>query len=272
MNTIAQSLHGWTPADPQTEAAVEFLSLAPELTEVVSSHRMGHQHFHVAFNWDTIGGPPGLPRAYGIHVSFAPETHRCRVRTRPAPTFGWAGRWLVGQGADPRAVAEYRPVPDDPYNLGPGERIEGLLSGEDYGFARPGARTTRLIEDRVRRSGDRYRILRYNSAFPAFLNGEREANFVLLHDRHSRAVGRRFLIQLETVHMRRATYSITEGGFRTLAQARRWIDRIDAKTGTTPPLPATDPATGLAPRGLPAPLRAAGTVHAFPVSSTRRSR
>ncbi|MFJ9446746.1 hypothetical protein ACIRRH_33540 [Kitasatospora sp. NPDC101235] len=255
MKDIAQALRGWTPEDPASEATIEYLTLEPELFEVVSSHQAGDQRFLVAFDWNTIGGPPGMNRALAVHVAFDPGTHRCRVHARGAPTFGWAGRWLVGRGADPRAVADYRPVPDDPYNLGPGDRAEGLISGQDYGFTRPGSRATRLIEDRVRRCGDRYRFLDSANAYPSFFNGEREATFVLLQDRHPRAVGRRFLIQLETVNVQRATYTITEGGFRTLAQARDWIDGIDAYAGTTPLLSATDPVTGLAPLGLPAPVR-----------------
>ncbi|MFF2746459.1 hypothetical protein ACFVVA_13035 [Kitasatospora sp. NPDC058048] len=272
MNDIAQSLRGWTPDDPGSEAAVEFVTLASELTEVVSSHQVGNERFVVGFNWDTTNGPPGTHRAFGLHASFAPDTGRCHVRARSTPTFGWAGHWLVGRGADPRAVARYRPVPENPYDEPPEYRTEGLYSGTHYGLARPGGRTTRLIEDRVRRCGDRYRILRSNSAYPSFFNGEREANFVLLHDRHPQAVSRRFVIQLETITVKRTTYAITEGGFHTLAQARHWLDRIDARAGTVPPLPVTDPATGLAPRGIPAPVRGRATPVQSAASVARRTR
>ncbi|MGW3183273.1 hypothetical protein ACWDD9_28760 [Kitasatospora sp. NPDC001119] len=272
MKDIVQALRGWTPDDPGSEAAVEFVTLAPELSEAVSSHQVGNERFVVGFNWDTTSGPPGTHRAFGLHATFAPDTRRCHVRARSTPTFGWAGHWLVGRGADPRAVALYRPVPENPYDEPPEYRTEGLYSGTHYGLARPGGRTTRLIEDRVRRCGDRYRLLKSNNAYPSFFNGEREATFVLLQDRHPRAVGRRFLIQLETVHVKRATYTITEGGFRTLAQARNWLERIDARAGTTPPLSATDPVTGLAPLGLPAPVRDRAAPLQNAASSARRTR
>ncbi|MFJ7278293.1 hypothetical protein [Kitasatospora sp. NPDC098663] len=269
MNTIAQSLRGWTPDDQVSNQTFEFLTLAPELLEVVSSHRAGNQQFLVAFNWDSTSGP--WPRTYGIHLSFEPDAHQCHARVRSAPTFGWAGHWLVERGADPRAVGEFLPVSDDPYNFGPGNKPQGLLFGDNYGFARPGGRPTRLIEDRVRRSGDRYRLLASEEAYSAYFNEEREANLVLLEDRDPRAAGRRFLIQLETIQLRTATYNIAEGGFRTMAQARHWIDQIDGRAGTVPPLPATDPVTGLSPSPVPAPVQTSGRA-VQPAASPHRTR
>ncbi|MBV6695553.1 hypothetical protein KV557_00230 [Kitasatospora aureofaciens] len=275
MESVVQALRGWTPRDRQTAAAVEYLAYEPELFEVVSSHHAGidgTQQFILAFDRLTIGGPPGLHRAVAFHVDLGPLDHTCRVRQHRAPAFAWAGHWLVGQGADPRAVADYLPVPADPYNFGPHDQVEGLLFGTDYGFARPAAGPTRLIEERIRRSGDRYRILRDGPAFDACSNGEREGNYVLLHDRSARAVGRRFVIQLETIRLTTATYSITEGGFPTLRQARDWLTRIDRTTGTAPALPATDPVTGLAPPQVSAPVRPVREPHLPPTATARRGR
>ncbi|QKW20624.1 hypothetical protein HUT16_17480 [Kitasatospora sp. NA04385] len=229
------------------------------------------EHFIIAGNELAMGEPWADERAVAIHVRRDLDKRTCHVRRAHTLTYGWAGHWLVRRGADPDALARYRPLPANPYSRRPGGddcQAEGLISASHYWYARPGDARTRTIEDRIRRSGDRYEILTRQMAYSEHAtDGEREAHWVLLLDNHPRAAERRYVVQLETVHRLRAVYTLGEGAFRTEKEAQEWTYRIDARGSA--PLPATDPATG-----LPAAPRSTGPAAApaafQPPSTPRR--
>ncbi|MFF2041820.1 hypothetical protein ACFVVX_15435 [Kitasatospora sp. NPDC058170] len=233
--------------------------MMPDIYTVVASHQSPDrtEQFIVAADRSAASAMTGTDRATAVHLRLDPDARTCHLRMDSAVTYAWAGHWLVQRGADPRALAAYRTVPADPYNLGPEEEFNGLLDGGDYVFTRPGDGTTLRIENRIRRSGSRYVLLGRQMAYSyGFSGGEREANWALLLDRHPLATGRRFLLQLETIHLRSATYSIAEGGFPTKQEAEGVLRRIDPRA--VAPMPATDPVTGLAPARQPVPPRTAG--------------
>ncbi|GAA2092063.1 hypothetical protein GCM10009759_17350 [Kitasatospora saccharophila] len=264
----------WKPADEASAQTLRNLWFDSEHYIVAAADQStdSTEHFVVAGCELAAGEPWVEERAVAIHVRLDPDKRTCHVRKAHTLTFGWAGHWLVRRGADPDALARYRPLPPDPYNWG-GDgydpKAEGLISASHYWYARPGDARTRTIEDRIRRSGDRYEILTRQMAYSEYATEEeREAHFVLLLDNHPRAAERRYVVQLETVHRLRAAYTLDEGAFRTEKQAQEWIDRIDPRR--LAPLPATDPATGLptaprstAPAAAPAAFQPPSTPRRF---------
>ncbi|MFC9331700.1 hypothetical protein [Kitasatospora sp. NPDC057015] len=274
MKKTIDALEGWTADDAEGAAHLRWLWLMADCYETVGFHQhsYGTEQFFVAADLLAPSAMTGSARAAAVHLRLDPATQSCHVRMISAVTFAWAGHWLVQRGTDPRALADYRPPPPDPYHLGPQESVEGLLDGGDYWITRPGDTPTRLIEDRVRRSGDRYQLLGRQMAYSGgSTDHAREANWALLLDRDPRAVGRRFLLQLETVDIRRATYTLAEGGFRTMRQALDWIDGINPLD--VAPLPAVNPATGLHPGPRKSLVRAAApTVFQPPHPSLSRHR
>ncbi|MFJ4676878.1 hypothetical protein [Kitasatospora sp. NPDC088783] len=265
----------WKPADEASGRFLRDLWFDSDHYIVVAADENsdGTEHFIVTGNELNMGEEPWVAeRAVAIHVRLDPDARTCHVRRADAFTFGWAGHWLARRGADPDALARYRPLSANPYSRGPGGddcQAEGLISPSHYWYARPGDARTRTIEDRIRRSGDRYEILTWQMAYTEHATGgERDAHLVLLLDNHPRAAERRFVVQLETVHRLRAVYTLDEGGFRTEKEAREWVDRIDARG--VAPLPATDPATGLpvaarraAPAAAPAAFQPPSTPRRF---------
>lgn len=240
----------WKAADEASARLLRDLWFGAEHYTVAAADQNldSTEHFIVAGSGLALDGPWAEERAAAIHLRLDPDERTCHARMAHTLTYGWAGHWLVRRGADPDALARYRPLPADPYNWGPGGydyKAEGLIAASDYWCARPGDARTRTIEDRIRRSGDRYRILTRQLAYPGCATDEdqREAHCVLLQDSHPRAAERRYVVQLETVHRLRAVYTLDEGGFRTEREAQEWLDRIDPRR--VAPLPATDPSTGL---------------------------
>ncbi|MCG6496970.1 hypothetical protein [Kitasatospora sp. A2-31] len=257
MEDAVHALRDWTPGDPASAITLQRLDTEPALYEVVASQQSATEQFLVAADRGAPSLMTGTNRAAGIHLRLDPSVRTFHLRMSSAVTYAWAGHWLVGRGASPDALTVYHPVPAHPYGLGSPHEFSGLLDGGDYAFARPGDGATLRVEDRIRRSGSRYMLLGRQMAYPCGSSGgEREANWALLLDRHPRASGRRFLLQLETIHLHSATYSITEGGFPTKRQAEGVLRRIDPRAPA--PMPATDPATGLAPVRQPLPPRTAG--------------
>ncbi|MFJ4676877.1 hypothetical protein [Kitasatospora sp. NPDC088783] len=252
----------WTASDQHSAELLRNLWWDPEQYEPVAScqNRDSSEHFIVISDALAYGMPWVEQRARGIHLRLDPAERICHVRGEAAMTYAWASHWLVQRGADPAALARYRPVPADPYGWGSDDfKATGLISAGDYRYARPGDARTRVIEERIRRSGDRYRLLGRQMAYSGNTVDDdlREAHYVLLLDNHPRAAERRFVVQLETVHRLRAVYTLDEGGFPTEKEAQEWVDRIDARD--VAPLPATDPATG-----LPAAARRAAPAAAPP--------
>ncbi|QKW20625.1 hypothetical protein HUT16_17485 [Kitasatospora sp. NA04385] len=260
----------WTASDQHGAAILRHLWWDPEQYEPVAScqNRDGSEHFIVVSDVLAYGMPWVEQRATGIHLRLDPAERICHAREQAAMTYAWASHWLVQRGADPAALAQYRPVPADPYGWGD-FKATGLISAGDYRYARPADARTRVIEERIRRSGDRYRLLGQQMAYSgnAVDDDLREAHYVLLLDNHPHAAERRYVVQLETVHRLRAVYTLDEGGFQTEKEAKQWVDRIDARD--VAPLPATDPATGLpaAPR-IAAPTAAPAAFQ--PPSTPRR--
>ncbi|MFB8203091.1 hypothetical protein [Kitasatospora purpeofusca] len=273
MEDAVHALRDWTPGDPASATTLQRLDAEPALYEVVASQQSATEQFLVAADRGAPSLMTGTNRAAGIHLRLDPSVRTFHLRMSSAVTYAWAGHWLVGRGASPDALAVYHPVPADPYGLGSPHEFSGLLDGGDYAFARPGDGATLRVEERIRRSGSRYMLLGRQMAYSCGSSGgEREANWALLLDRHPRASGRRFLLQLETIHLHSATYSITEGGFPTKRQAEGVLRRIDPRAPA--PMPATDPATGLAPVRQPLPPRTAGQAFRPPpaTSPPRRER
>ncbi|MGW2545032.1 hypothetical protein ACWC5I_30185, partial [Kitasatospora sp. NPDC001574] len=185
MKETIDALEDWTADDAQGLAHLRRLWLMADCYKIVGSHQRAHgtEQFLVAADLLAPSAMTGAARAAAVHLRLDPATQSCHVRMTSAVTFAWAGHWLVQRGADPRVLADYLPVPSDPYCLGPQDSPEGLLDGGDYWITRPGDAPTRLIEDRVRRSGDRYRLLRRQMAYSGRSTGDaREANWVLLLD------------------------------------------------------------------------------------------
>ncbi|MFD7645117.1 hypothetical protein ACFV4P_31195 [Kitasatospora sp. NPDC059795] len=239
----------WKAADPASARLLRDLWFDAEHYTVAAADQNfdSTEHFIVA-GCDLYAGEPWVEeRAAAIHLRLDPDERTCHARMAHTLTYGWAGHWLVRRGADPDALGRYRPLPADPYRLGVGVydyQAEGLQTAGDYWCTRPGDARTRTIEDRIRRSGDRYQILAQRTAYPEHVTeGQREAHYVLLQDSHPRAAERRFVVQLETVDRLRALYTLDEGGFRSEREAQEWADRINPRR--IAPLPATDPSTGL---------------------------
>ncbi|GJF32638.1 hypothetical protein KNE206_53380 [Kitasatospora sp. NE20-6] len=252
MKNRVDALRGWTPEDSVSADVLEWLRLVPDFYEVIASDRSadGAEQFVVAADWSAPSAMTGTNRAAAFHIRLEPAERTCRLRMTTTPTFAWAGHWLVQRGANRRMLAEYHPRPVDPYGLGPDHELR-MLDGGDYAFARPAEGPTRLVEDRIRRSGDRYRHLGRQLAYSAHAaGGDREATWVLLLDQHPRATGRRFLVQLETTDLASLTYTLTEGAWPTRRQAEDWIEAVGAYH--VPPTPVVDPVSGLAARPLPA--------------------
>lgn len=266
----------WRPDDEASAQTLRHLWFDTEHYIVVAADQNADstEHFIVAGNELAAGEPWVEERAAAIHVRLDPATRSCHVRKANTLTFGWAGHWLVRRGADPDALARYRPLPADPYNWGSDSydtKAEGLISASHYWYARPGDARTRAIEDRIRRSGDRYEILTRQMAYAEYATDEeREAHWVLLLDHHLHAARRRYVVQLETVHRQRALYTLDEGGFRTEKEAHAWADGIDPRR--VPPLPATDPATGLPTAPKRPAVQAASAAFRPPSTTTRFTR
>ncbi|MFB7672692.1 hypothetical protein ACFC26_14905 [Kitasatospora purpeofusca] len=271
MEEAVHALRDWKPGDPASATTLQRLYVEPALYEVVASQQSTTEQFLVAADRGAPSAMTGTNRAAGIHLRLDPAARTFHLRMSSAVTYAWAGHWLVERGASPDALAAYHPVPADPYGLGSPHEPTGLLDGGDYAFARPGDGATLLVEDRIRRSGSRYTLLGRQMAYSGGSSGgEREANWALLLDRHPRASGRRFLLQLETVHLRNATYTLAEGAFPTERQAREWIDRLDSRNVAPPP--ATDPATGLHTAARRPAQRSDGTAFQPPRPHTVRSK
>ncbi|GLW58183.1 hypothetical protein [Kitasatospora phosalacinea] len=266
----------WRPADEASSQALRRLWFDSEHYVVAAADQNGDstEHYIVAGNELAAGEPWVEERAAAIHVRLDPDARTCHVRKAHTLTFGWAGHWLVRRGADPDALARYRPLSADPYNWG-GDgydtKAEGLISPSHYWYARPADARTRTIEDRIRRSGDRYEILTRQMAYSEYAtDGEHEAHWVLLLDNHPRAAERQYLVQLETVHRSSGHYTLVEGAFPTEKEAQEWADRINPRR--VAPLPATDPATGLPTAPAWPAVQAASAAFQPPGTTTRFTR
>ncbi|MDH6111329.1 hypothetical protein P3T36_003352 [Kitasatospora sp. MAP12-15] len=251
MKDILDGLDGFSAADPASQSAYRDMRLFWDLYEVVSEHRSagGHDQFLVTANLTAASSMTGSPRAFAVHVHRDPQAETFSIRTNSAATFAWAGHWLVGRGADPQALARRRGEEGvDPVDqiFASGEPVQ-LLGGREYADSRPADRTTRLIENRVRRSRDRYLLQGYNAMYAQY---PKDRTWVLLFDRHPRAAGRRFLLQIETVDEEKSTYTIREGAFPTKRQANDWTDQHWKQPLAG--LSAVDPATGFPLHAAPA--------------------
>ncbi|MFD7730480.1 hypothetical protein ACFV6F_08855 [Kitasatospora phosalacinea] len=268
----------WRPADETSTQTLRHLWFDSEHYKVAAADQSSDstEHFVVTGNELAAGEPWVEERAVAIHVRLDPDARTCHVRKANTLTFGWAGHWLVRRGADPDALARYRPLPPDPYNCGShghgtDVQAEGLISASHYWYARPADARTRTIEDRIRRSGDRYEILTQQMAYSEYAtDGEHEAHWVLLVDNHPRAAERQYLLQLETVHRSSGHYTLDEGAFPTEKQAHEWADRINPRR--VAPLPATDPATGLPAAPKRPAVQAASAAFQPPSTTTRFTR
>ncbi|MET8623702.1 hypothetical protein ABZW30_08090 [Kitasatospora sp. NPDC004669] len=204
--------------------------------------------------WDIPGSPPYA----GVHVqrNLAEGTYQADL-TREAIA-ALAQRWLISRGADPDVISQ---PPMD--HMATDEATQGL-------------------ERRLRESGDRFRVVNQYThdevLRPQDLNGEVPPKavaddglvyffktWIIAEDTRPEAGQHPVRLFFEDVDMKAHSYTLREGGFRSVDDAYGWTRDIDAGDNPLPPV-STGPSarvTGALQRGT-MPLLAPGPTSAIP--------
>ncbi|MFJ8774546.1 hypothetical protein [Streptomyces microflavus] len=187
-------------------------------------HSAGGAHsYYVLFDSSATWGHPGDPHFLAVHLHRDQERATFDFEYTQLPLVPMAQSWLIHRGCPSENIAFS-------HEIGP----------------RPADEITTALEQRLVSDGDHFAMgLSYTEDDP-----NDYVTLVVLRAMDERAPSR-YRVLVEEVDVDLNTYTLREGGFSTVEEARRWYtERLGGKAGplppvratSTPPLPATFPA------------------------------
>ncbi|MGV4927600.1 glycosyl hydrolase (plasmid) [Streptomyces sp. BHT-5-2] len=188
-------LDDFEPADADSEYA-EQRFWAGDLTVLAEHHTApnGSDSFVLAHDRSVTWGVPGEPQIQAIKVVRDLNQNTFTFESAYHPTVSLAQNWLIERGC-------------------PSERISQI----DDGFMKPADDLTTRIEQRLRTSGNRYKVLdSYTSDFDPC------ETWTLTRD--SIAAQAPIRVFLEEGDFDSHTYTMREGAFADEDAARQWLD------------------------------------------------
>jgi len=182
------------PADPVSEFAEQRFR-GSDFTVLAEHHTApgGSRSFVVAHDRSATWGVPGQPQIVAIKVARDVGTNTFTFESSSHPTVSFAQNWLTEHGCPPEPIAQ---VGDQ--------------------FMKPADDLTRQIEQKLRTSGDRYRV--FDSHTSDFDPSE---TWTLTHD--STVAQAPIRVFLEEGDFDTHTYTVREGAFPDEDAARNWL-------------------------------------------------
>ncbi|TDC72619.1 hypothetical protein [Streptomyces hainanensis] len=193
---------GLQPAEPIMLENLHMLELARDSFHLLAEHHTPDQRHSYSIIYDASAsfGHPGDMRYLAIHVSRDSHHDLFRCGYSYEPTVPFAQRWLIERGC--------------PANHTVLRRTSSSPSPADA--------STRALEERLRLSGSRYRVL--GSYFHEPIGPKDGTSIrVLAYDQHPDNAHQPYRIFLETVDTASDTYRVHEGAFTTIEDSNTWL-------------------------------------------------
>ena len=181
------------PADQDT-AALHY-DIWEEEFEQISQHDVGERSFIVAFDTKATWNPfPHMPNLAAFDIVRDTQQGTFSMRHSTHAGLAFAQNWLVNRDCPPDALAP----------------------SSEFAF-KPADELTVRVEDRIRRSGERFQVVEEQA-----IDGADTEGWSIAVDRQDKDLPVRLLF--EQVQPDRATYSVREGAFVDLVAADRWLE------------------------------------------------